>query len=91
MRPVTISLDQTTWELAQRKTNFSDWVRNKLRSERNLDLTDEGIQAAQARRLSSIASILPITTAELLYHLEQRSESEITALVSILRGSLPQQ
>jgi hypothetical protein len=35
MRPITISLDATTWELAKKKPNFSAWVRDKLRSERN--------------------------------------------------------
>ena len=35
MRPITISLDATTWELAKKKTNFSAWVRDQLRSERN--------------------------------------------------------
>ena len=35
MRPITISLDATTWELAKKKPNFSSWVRDQLRSERN--------------------------------------------------------
>jgi len=35
MRPITISLDSTTWELAKKKPNFSAWVRDQLRSERN--------------------------------------------------------
>ena len=35
MRPVNVSLDATTWELAKQKNNFSEWVRNQLRSERN--------------------------------------------------------
>jgi len=35
MRPINVSLDATTWELAKNKTNFSAWVRNQLRSERN--------------------------------------------------------
>lgn len=35
MRPVNVSLDATTWELAKQKDNFSEWVRNQLRSERN--------------------------------------------------------
>lgn len=35
MRPINVSLDATTWELAKAKTNFSEWVRNKLREERN--------------------------------------------------------
>ena len=35
MRPINVSLDATTWELAKKKPNFSQWVRDKLRSERN--------------------------------------------------------
>ena len=35
MRPINVSLDATTWELAKKKPNFSEWVRNQLRSERN--------------------------------------------------------
>jgi len=35
MRPITISLDIETWKLAKKKSNFSSWVRNQLRSERN--------------------------------------------------------
>lgn len=35
MQPITISLDAETHRLAKEKTNFSSWVRDKLRSERN--------------------------------------------------------
>lgn len=35
MRPVNVTLDSVTWEYAKQKTNFSAWVRNQLRSERN--------------------------------------------------------
>jgi hypothetical protein len=35
MLPITISLDAKTHKLAKEKTNFSSWVRDKLRSERN--------------------------------------------------------
>jgi hypothetical protein len=35
MRPINVTLDSVTWELAKKKSNFSDWVRNQLRSERN--------------------------------------------------------
>ena len=35
MQPITISLDAETHKLAKQKTNFSEWVRGKLRSERN--------------------------------------------------------
>lgn len=33
MRPINVSLDAYTWELAKRKSNFSSWVRNQLRDE----------------------------------------------------------
>jgi len=35
MRPINVSLDSVTWELAKQKPNFSQWVRDQLRSERN--------------------------------------------------------
>jgi len=35
MRPINVTLDATTWELAKKKTNFSSWVRDQLRSEDN--------------------------------------------------------
>ena len=34
-RTKLLTLDETTWELALKKTNFSQWVRGQLRSERN--------------------------------------------------------
>ena len=34
-RTKLITLDETTWELAIKKPNFSAWVRDQLRSERN--------------------------------------------------------
>lgn len=35
MKPINVSLDDTTYELAKKKSNFSAWVRAKLREERN--------------------------------------------------------
>ena len=35
MRPINVTLDSVTWELAKEKSNFSAWVRDQLRSERN--------------------------------------------------------
>ena len=35
MRQKLITLDPTSWELGQKKSNFSQWVRDKLREERN--------------------------------------------------------
>jgi len=33
MRQKLITLDPTSWELAMKKPNFSQWVRNKLQEE----------------------------------------------------------
>jgi hypothetical protein len=35
MRQKLITLDPITWDLALKKPNFSAWVRDKLREERN--------------------------------------------------------
>ncbi len=85
MRQKLITLDPVTWELAQKKPNFSEWVRNKLRSERNKNDVPVEYKLEQ-RRL--VEEKLEISTSRLLYELEQRSESEIRALLSILKGSL---
>jgi len=54
-----ISLDQETWEIAIKKSNFSQWVRGQLRSERNKEpnkrpklseMTTERIQFELDRR-----------------------------------------
>jgi len=53
-----ITLDQETWEMAIIKPNFSNWVRNQLRSERNgsnqrpklSEMTTERIQFELDRR-----------------------------------------
>lgn len=82
MRQKLITLDPVTWELACKKSNFSEWVRNQLRSERNKMENTDAILANNSRKLSAITQM---SSAELLWHLEQRSEDEIKALVSILR------
>jgi|TARA_R110000822_G_C15274793_1_gene489573 hypothetical protein len=33
MRPINVTLDSQSWELAKQKTNFSEWVRKQLRIE----------------------------------------------------------
>lgn len=81
MRQKMITLDEETSKLAANKVNFSEWVRNQLRSERNKREDKDG-------QLTRITESVNLSSAELLYHLEQRSDAEITALVSILRGSL---
>lgn len=87
MRQKLITLDPVTWELAQKKPNFSEWVRNQLRSERNKQ-DFKPYETVEAERMQSIKGLVQMSSAELLWQLEQRSESEINALVSILRGSL---
>lgn len=85
MKQKMITLDDETSKLAAKKTNFSEWVRNQLRSERNRsELSSEN----KLDQFTRVTSTVNMTSAELLYHLEQRSDAEITALVSILRGSL---
>ena len=84
-----ISLDRETAELAAKKTNFSGWVRNQLRSERNKrEFADqeELIQANAIERYKKIETQTKISNTELLYHLENRSEEEIRALITILRN-----
>jgi len=78
-----ISLDRETAEIATRIPNFSSWVRNQLRSHRNKSENDDSAKANTARKLESVTEM---STAELLYHLEQRNADEIRALVRLLRG-----
>lgn len=33
MRPINVTLDSHTWELAKQKKNFSQWVRKQLEDE----------------------------------------------------------
>ena len=80
-----INLDQEAADLADKKPNFSSWVPNQLRSERNRGENDDAILANTARKVTEVANI---TNRELLFHLEQRTPEEITVLLSILRGSL---
>ncbi len=85
MRQKLITLDEITWKLAEKKPNFSEWVRNQLRSERNRMGSSEGMKANQARRIQEATKM---HNSELLYHLEQRSPEEIGALISILKNGL---
>ena len=85
MRQKLITLDEITWKLAEKKPNFSEWVRNQLRSERNRMETTEGMKANQAIRIQEATKM---HNSELLYHLEQRSPTEIKALMSILKNGL---
>lgn len=62
-RTKLLTLDETTWELALQKTNFSQWVRGQLRSERN--------KTEQHRH----PPLSEIGTDRLRYELKQRIES----------------
>ena len=91
MTPVNVSLCAETFRLAKNKSNFSDWVRNQLRSERNKRNYGPSFEETKAEQMQKISGLTQLSSAELLWNLEQRSDAEINALVSILRGSLPQQ
>jgi len=62
MRPINVTLDSVTWELAKQKPNFSDWVRNQLRSERN--------------KYGKNPHISQMTTERLQYEIDRRGEEE---------------
>ncbi|GAJ07236.1 unnamed protein product, partial [marine sediment metagenome] len=64
MRQKLITLDPTSWDLAAKKPNFSDWVRNQLRSERN------------KKEIHLNPPLADITTQRLLWELHQRGEEE---------------
>tara|TARA_R100001086_G_scaffold143086_1_gene75285 strand:+ start:470 stop:730 length:261 start_codon:yes stop_codon:yes gene_type:complete len=78
----TITLDLETSKLAAKKTNFSQWVRNMLRSERNK--TESHIANQHKTRIEESTGL---STFELLHHLESKSPEEISALIAILRMS----
>ena len=50
MRPINVSLDSATWELAKEKTNFSRWVRLQLR----LNDDPDSLQSQLNRALKAI-------------------------------------
>lgn len=80
-----VSLDRETARLASMKSNFSDWVRSQLRSERNKreagDFTSTKLDQRQR-----VENHLAISTHELLYLLEQKSAEEIKILVQLLKN-----
>jgi hypothetical protein len=82
-----ISLDQETARLASQKTNFSDWVRCQLRSERNKREGGDFSSLRFEQRLK-VEEHLDLSTSELLYHLERKSDEEIKILVQILKNSI---
>tara|TARA_Y100001963_G_C6560114_1_gene343913 strand:+ start:192 stop:449 length:258 start_codon:yes stop_codon:yes gene_type:complete len=78
-----ISLDRETADIASRISNFSNWVRNQLRSHRNQSENDDSLKANTAR---AVEDLTDISTARLLWHLERRTDEEIRALINLLRG-----
>lgn len=81
-----ISLDAETARLASMKSNFSDWVRSQLRSERNKrEAGDFTSMKLEQRR--QMEERLDISTSQLLYHLEQKSDEEIKILVQLLKNA----
>lgn len=83
-----ITLDLESWKLAEKKSNFSQWVRDSLRSERNKQHSDSDLIQKRIEQTGMIANNFQMSTAQLLWNLEQRSPAEISALLSILQGSL---
>lgn len=82
-----VSLDAETARLASMKSNFSDWVRNQLRSERNkLEIHD--FTGRRILQQKEIEQHLDISTTRLLNLLEQKSQEEIKILVQLLKNSV---
>lgn len=84
-----VSLDSETAVIAKEIGNtyranggFSTWLRNQLRSYRNKSENEDAIIARKARQVSELTKM---STHELFWQLEQRTEEEINALVSLLR------
>ena len=82
----TITLDEETSRLAAKKTNFSQWVRDQLRSERNRrEMGDYSQQKLESQR--RIEEIVDLSTGQLLHQLERKTDAEIQALIAILKMS----
>tara|TARA_R110001606_G_scaffold385752_1_gene549412 strand:- start:493 stop:720 length:228 start_codon:yes stop_codon:yes gene_type:complete len=64
MRPINVTLDSQTWELAKTKGNFSEWVRNQLRSERNKGEIHRSLRLEE------------MTTLRIRHELERRIEKQ---------------
>lgn len=65
MRPINVTLDSVTWELAKQKPNFSEWVRNQLRSERN-----------KTEGQHMFMPLSQISTERIAWELKKRGEEE---------------
>lgn len=88
-RQKMVSLDAETEVIAKKigeqyraNGGFSTWLRNQLRSYRNKSENEDAIVARKARQVQELTKM---STHELLWQLEQRTEDEISALVSLLR------
>ena len=64
MRQKLITLCPTTWKIAQKVSNeyktaggFSWWVREQLRSWRNISENDDAFKANKTRKVESLANI----------------------------------
>jgi len=66
MRQKLITLDPTSWDLAAKKPNFSEWVRNQLRSERN------------KQEIIVRPRLADITTQRILWELNKRSDKDFS-------------
>lgn len=82
-----VSLDPETARLASMKSNFSDWVRSQLRSERNKREAGD-VTSIRFEQRGEIERHFDLSTSELLYHLEQKSAEEIKILVQLLKNGL---
>lgn len=95
-----ISLDKETAELAKKKTNFSGWVRDQLRSERNKQIRYQNLDHNEREEAAAFANYSKLkrydeldatleraemNSRQLLWHLEQRTDEEIKALVALLK------
>ena len=81
-----VSLDAETARLASKKSNFSDWVRSQLRSERNKREAGD-FTSMKLEQRERMEEQLDISTSELLFHLEQKSPEEIKILVQLLKNA----
>ena len=83
----TITLDVETSKLAAKKTNFSQWVRDQLRSERNRREAGDYTNQRKLMEQERIEQIVDLSTGQLLHQLERKTDAEIQALIAILKMS----
>ena len=60
MRPINVTLDSHTWELAKQKDNFSRWVRIQLR----IDADPDSIQSQLTTARKAIAHYIRLQEEE---------------------------